>query len=181
MALEPVDYRAAVALLTCLCTALNDVAALDMSLPAPGRCCLRPGVDVPLDVTDAGDDLCCEGEAYVKIISTYPSSTFPLPSEFESSRCQMERLTVALEIGIVRCIPVSPTCDEAAFAVRRAAADRQAAFAAVCCWSKVIQDPKVVGHGAKWFAGSWDNFGPDGQCVGGTLPVFVSVPGPNCC
>ena len=181
MAIEPVEFRVAQALLSCLCTALNNNAAEDPSLPAPVRCCLRAGVDIPLDVTDEGEDLCCGGEAYVKIISTYPSTTFPQPDEYTANDCQMQRLTVALELGVFRCLPLSPTCDESSFAVRRLAADRQAAMAAACCWGELIQDPKVVGRGAKFFVGSWDNEGPEGMCVGGTMPLFASVPGPGCC
>lgn len=176
----PKSYLAAKTLLTCLCAALAANEIEDPTLPMPGRCCLRAGVDIMMEISETGVDQCCVGEAYVKIIDTYPSSKFPEPDEFVSKACQAKRRTVALELGVMRCVSVDPTCDESDEAVRKMAADGEAAFAAACCFGDEIQKPAVLGRGSAFFFGGWSVAGPDGGCLLGTMPVFVSIHGPGC-
>lgn len=178
--IEPVSFQVARLLLNCFCDALAANAAEDPTIAAPRNCCLRPGVDVPLDVDANGNDLCCEGEAWVKIVSVYPSSQFPVPDEAPlSNPCQLQRLTVALELGIMRCIPEDATCEERTDKLRIMMADADAAFRAACCWGDQLS--KTVGRGTKWFAGSFDQGGPDGLCLTGTMSLFASIKGPGCC
>lgn len=181
MAIEPLSWKIAKSLIACLCAELAANFVADPTLPMPKRCCLRAGSEILMDVTDAGEDLCCSGEAYVKVISIYPSAAFPEPDQPTATPCQMSRYTMALELGVLRCIPDSATCTESDFAVRRAMADGEAAFRAACCWGADLKTPQLVGRGVKWFAGGWDIGGPDGLCVTGTMPLFVSLPGPGCC
>lgn len=179
--IEEVEYRLAQTLLDCLCVALSDNQVADPTLPRPARCCLRGGADLVLDIDEAGNDACCDGEAYVRVTDVSPASTFGTPDEPGIMPCQMQRLDVTLELGVIRCLPLSPTCEEGTFSVRQLAADRAAAMTAACCWGKLIQDPKISGRGTKWFAGGWSTFGPDANCVGGTMTLMASVAGPGCC
>lgn len=188
MAVEPLPYRVAKALLTCLCAELAANEVADATLTMPARCCLRAGTEIPFDITDSGIDLCCQGEAYVKIIDFYPSAAFPEPDQPTANACQMTRFTLALELGVLRCIPDQPTCEASDFVMRRTMADGEAAFRAACCWGTTMQnpgtDPLPLGRrGTKWFAGPWTPGGPDGLCVTGTMGLFVSLPGPTttCC
>lgn len=192
--IEPLTYRAAKALLTCLCAELAANEVADPTLVMPKRCCLRAGSDIPFDITDSGVDLCCQGEAYVKIVDFYPSAAFPEPDQPTANGCQMARFTLALELGVLRCIPDQPTCEESDFALRRNMADAEAAFRAACCWGTAMNTPTLpypqppelpsLGRkGTKWFAGPWTPGGPDGLCLTGTMGLFVSLPGPTtaCC
>lgn len=184
--IQPTSYLVAKKLLECFCAELAANANEDATLKMPGRCCLRAGVDVPLDVNVDGfvvTDMCCIGEAYVKVISVYPSLTFPEPdaAPLSTSGCQMTRLTVALEMGTIRCINDDKDCAENDLKLRWMLADAQASFNAACCWGKALQDPAVVGRGTRWFAGAWEQAGPDGDCLTGTMQLFASIPGPGCC
>jgi len=183
--IEPISYKVARELLTCFCAALAANADADDTLTMPGRCCLRAGVDIPLDITAEGfaaTDMCCVGEAYVKVVSIYPSMVFPDPDSGPlANGCQLQRLTVALEMGTIRCINDDKSCAENELKLRWMLADAQAAYAAACCWGKILQTPEVVGRGTKWFASAWEQAGPDGDCLTGAMQLFVSIPGPGCC
>lgn len=181
MATQPLAFRVAQALIDCLCAELlaNEIA--DPTLKRPKFCCLRGGTDTILQVSDSGVDRCCQGEAYAKIVDIYPSASFPTPDEFRSKQCQFQRLTVAMELGIMRCYPVDPTCAQSTEAVRQYTADAEAAFRAVCCFAKAIKANDFVGPGVQWFASGWTPQGPDGGCVTASMPVFASIPGIGCC
>lgn len=184
MVFEPMEYQFARTLLNCFCDALADIAALDPTLPAPGVCCLRPGADVPLDVSSDGTDMCCfdNGEAYVKIGPVYPSANFPEPDTATGKQaCQLQRLAVVLEMGTIRCIPADPTCEERDFKVRQQMADKSAAYTAACCWGKAIQQPTLGGAGTLWTAAGWETAGPDGLCISGSMQLIASLRGPGCC
>lgn len=182
--IEPLSWRIAQSLLACLCEALAANSNEDPTLPMPQRCCFRAGVDTVLNITNDGFnaiDQCCLGEAYVKLISVYPSTVFPEPDSVPTTTtCQLSRLTVSLEMGTIRCISNDPDCAESSDKVRLMAADMQAMYKAVCCWQKRINKAPFR-PGTKWFAGAWEQAGPDGGCLTGTIPVFASIPGPGCC
>lgn len=185
--LEPVAYKVARSLMECFCAALAANAAADDTLAMPGRCCLRAGVDIPLDVTADGfilQDQCCIGEAFVKINGVFPASStdFTTPdAEPVNGRCQMQRLTIALEMGTIRCIDDDKGCDENELKLRWMLNDMMASYTAVCCWAKDMKRPEVVGPSVKWFAGGWEQGGPDGDCLTGLIQVFANIPGPGCC
>jgi hypothetical protein len=176
----PTSYLYAQMLLACLCSELEANAAEDPTLPAPQRCCLRAGAEVPHDVLSDGTDMCCLGEAYVKVGGLYPSvQNFPEPdAAFIRGDCQLTQFGIPLELGVLRCLPAEPDCVDSAFAVRQVAADAEAAYRAVCCWGKQLD---AMRPSRLWFAGAWENFGPDGQCIGGSMPVFASKRGASCC
>lgn len=192
MAIEPLPYRVAKKLLECLCAELAANAIADPDLKMPARCCLRAGAEIPFDITDSGEDLCCRGEAYVKIVDFYPSQLFPEPDQPTANACQLTRFTLALELGVLRCIPDLPTCEESDFAMRRMMADGEAAYRAACCWGAAMNTatlptpvppelPSLGRKGTRWFAGPWTPGGPDGLCLPATMGLFVSLPGPAAC
>lgn len=185
--LEPVAYKIARELMTCFCAELAANALEDNTLEMPDRCCLRAGSEIPLDVTPDGFtvmDLCCLGEAYVKVNAMYPATgvdwtspdTVPL-----ANGCQLQRLTVGLEMGTIRCIDDAKGCTENELKLRWMLNDGMAAYRAACCWSKAIQNPVVSGRGTKWFAGVWEQGGPDGDCLTGNMQLFANFQGPGCC
>lgn len=183
--IEPYSYKAARALLECFCAELAANQNTDPTLKMPKHCCLRAGSEVPLDVTPDGftaTDRCCQGEAYVTVNSIYPSavSGFPEPDTGPTAAgCQPGTLTVALQMGTIRCLNDQKSCPENELKLRLMLADAQAAYKAACCWGKQLKT--VVRPGTKWFAGTWEQGGPDGGCLTGTMQLFVSVPGFGCC
>ena len=180
--IEPPAYKAAKLLLECLCAELAANQNEDPTLEMPARCCLRAGAETLIDIDNTGVDYCCLGEAYVKVLGVYPSSNFPEIDEFVAGSCQMKHFTAQLELGVLRCIADSPTCEESDFAVRRALADAAAGYRAACCWGKALQEPiNGFRRGTKWFAGPWGAAGPEGLCVSGAMTLQVSLPGISCC
>lgn len=175
-------YNAALALLTCLCDALEANETADPELVAPADCCLQAGSDVAETITNTGEDVCCRGRAYVKLLPMFPSANFLEPDlGAQKQPCAMPRLTLGLEMGVMRCIPVDADCTVHAQKLRLMAADAWAMFNAACCWGKLIQAPGIVGRGTQWSVGTWTPEGPEGGCLLGTLQVAVSIPGPGCC
>jgi hypothetical protein len=184
MAIEPLSWLTAKALIECVCAELAQNANDDPTLPMPSHCCLRAGTEIPFEITVDGliaVDRCCEGEAYVKINSVYPSLNFPNPDEAPlNTPCQLQRLAVSLEIGTIRCINTDD-CDENSEKLRLMTADADAMFRAVCCWAKALKEIPGMGRNPKWFAQGWEQAGPEGGCLSGTMQVFASIPGPGCC
>lgn len=183
MAIEPVSWRIARDLLTCFCAELAQNANDDPTVPMPQRCCLRGGVDIPLMINTEGliaSDQCCLGEAYVKIVRSYQG--FPEPEIAAIPvNCQMGRITEELEIGIIRCLSVDGDCAENSEALRIGMADKEAAFRALCCWRKSFKNTPGMDRNTKYVVGAWERGGPDGGCLTGVMPVYVSVPGFGCC
>lgn len=174
----PTAHTYATQLLLCLCAELQANADSDPLLPKPVRCCLRGGVNVPLDISPEGIDRCCEGEAYVKFTGQFPSSTFPEPDGGPlSPSCVIRGFALGFEMGVFRCLPEDPNCEDSSLALYRQAADAEAAFRAACCWGKSLQRATP---GTLWWAAGWEPFGPEGQCLGGTMPLFASMRG-GCC
>lgn len=176
------SYDVAVALLACLCGQLQANADADERLPMVADCCLQAGSDVAETITASGEDICCLGRAYVKMLPMFPAANFLQPDlEVQKGGCAMPRLTVGYEMGVMRCIPADADCAVHADRMRLMAADAWAMFQAACCWGKELQKPEVVGRGTQWAVGAWEPEGPEGGCLLGTLQVAASIPGPGCC
>lgn len=175
-------YTVAQQLLLCLCNALQANTDADDTLPMVADCCLQAGSDVAETITSSGEDICCKGRAYVKMLPMFPAANFLQPDlEQQRQPCAMPRLTVGYEMGVMRCIDVDADCTVHAEKMRLMAADAWAMFQAACCWGKELQKPEVVGRGAQWAVGAWEPEGPEGECLLGTLQVAASIPGPGCC
>src|SRR5687768_14387744 len=92
------EFDLANTLLDCL------TEALAANPNPPLRACLRVGEEVAQDISLYEDD-CCEGLAYVKVNTMYPSDNFPDPQERPRGNCLTESWVVDLEMGVFRCAP----------------------------------------------------------------------------
>lgn len=154
-------WPVAEAMAACLCDEL-----VRSRLPEVCFCGLLPGA-VPSD--QMGESL--GGQAWVRVVRMFPSSTFPLQDNRPRISCGSE-LTVELELGVLRCAPmasangtVPPTMEETWEATRLQMADAAAMRrAAVCCYDE--SDLVVLGQ--------YVPYGPMGGVVGGMWTVFVS-------
>lgn len=158
-------------LLQCLCDAVSANASQDY--PAPGECCLRAGESVALNISTTQEDECCKGLAYVRIDNFYPTGSegapFPSPSsDFALNACAPYAWGLAMEVGIWRCIGLTPTCDEWTFAAQRQMLDAKSIRQALCCFQKQ-QDPSSVA------VTPWQAKGPEGGCIGGAMNITVMV------
>jgi hypothetical protein len=153
------------ALLQCLCT------ALETSIAGPVcQCCLHPGTVVPMD-------LCCDcgtgqGQAAVRIVSIYPTRSFPTQT-FLVERCPPGELAVVLEMTVYRCAATMddagnpPSCAAMTHDALVAADDAGAMrCAALCCFGQLDPDLLVV-------LGAWQPLGVAGACHGGSMQVTV--------
>lgn len=130
---------------------------------------LRVGEEVAHDLSQY-EDLCCEGLAYVKINTVYPSSQFPQPDDTYSP-CQMEWAT-DLEMGVLRCAPVGdlehiPTDAEWTATAEQVAHDSAAMRAAIASFCNSMEP------GAGWLPRPWSPVGAQGGCTGGTQVLTV--------
>lgn len=111
-------------LLACLCTAVDDDACY---------CGLVVG-DIPLDVAPVGGGDCGGTVAYVRIISSFTSQSFPTVDGTN----QIGRRAYAIGVGIVRPAPIAPgnelpsADEETAFALA-VLADHQVIWNAIRC------------------------------------------------
>lgn len=180
--IEPVSYKMARILLECLCQELAANSIEDDTIPMPQRCCFRAGSEVPLMINVEGQvatDQCCLGEAYVKYIGEYPSTTFPEPDTTIPGPCQLSAMAVTFEMGTIRCLNEEPDCVESSDKMRIMMADEEAMLRAVCCWQKRVK--KEIWRGFQWLAGGGESGGPDGGCLTLTMQVQGSRRGPGCC
>lgn len=133
-----------------LTPALDDLlAAVVTALPASvGRAVVAPGGEV------AWDD-CCDGQAWVRVISVAPTY---------QARCGIVKWTISLGIGVLRCAAVLDD-DGVAPSPRQITADGHEMIADMDAIAHLIQcaddlplDPTL---------GNWTPLGPNGGCHGG--------------
>ena len=147
---------------------LEEVLTVDHPNP-PLHFSLRVG-QVAFDLSER-EDLCCEGLAYVKINSAYPSDNFPEPTDTYSP-CGGGGWAADLEMGVLRCAPVGtleymPTDEDWTAAAEQVAHDAAALRQAVACFRDRL-DPT-----APWVARAWAPIGAEGGCTGGSQVVTV--------
>lgn len=164
---DPVAQPILDALLVCLEAEVAKVAE------PPASVCLRPGDRVDLLMAQ-GRDECCEGLAWVRLASVYPSTRFPTPDEsFE--RCP-GGWAVVVELGVARCAPVGdehslPTCEHWVDSVNHVTADA-AALRRTLMRLRTLDDF----HHTMTVAGTWEPMTTEGGCVGGAMLVTVKAP-----
>jgi hypothetical protein len=140
----------------------------------------RPGqvVDHLLSTTS---DECCEGSAWVRVASFFPSSgKFPEQDQ-DPLNSGTRAWAVTLELGVVRC---APTPDENSIpstaqwnAVADAVDDDAASMRrAICCF---IEASPTARRGYV-LPLDWQPLDVEGGCVGGTLRVIVRGPACDC-
>lgn len=147
---------------TCLCNALLTHGGGQVCL-----CSVLAGSEVAYDYcAGCGGDTC--GQAWVRLVSAFPSSALPDPDA--DARCTGP-LAYALEVGVVRCAPLPaedgtpPDAGEHLDSALQVAQDMQAMLRAMqCCFSR----------GVLHVVGEYTPVGPGGGCVGGTWSVTVA-------
>lgn len=145
----------------------------------PQHVALRPGTVVDF-LMSTSDDECCEGLAWVRPSSFFPSSG-PFPSQDGTAQKQgTTSWAVTLEMGAVQC---APTPDENAIPsdsdwddVTQAVMDAAAAMRrAICCFIEAQS-----GRAQRVLPGIWQPVSVQGGCVGGILPVTLRGPACDC-
>lgn len=140
---------------------------------------LRPGTVVDF-LLSTSEDECCEGLAWVRPASFFPSSG-PFPGQDQVAQKKGTLAwAVQLELGIVRCAPTpdenSIPSDDEWEAVVEAVMDAAAAMRrAICCF--IEAEP---GRAQRVLPGIWQPVAVEGGCVGGILPITVMGPACDC-
>lgn len=146
-------------------------------VPAPPRTVsLRIGTQVELLIA-LGRDECCEGVAWVRVVSIFPSANFPEP-DITYSRCGPVQWAATFELGAARCAPVSAEntipSGETWTAVAHAVQDDAAAMRrALCCFAD--QTSKVM-----YLPGQWTSLPVEGGCAGGVMTVTIAIGDCDC-
>lgn len=154
-------WPAMLRLAECLCTEL--VAA---GLPPTCLCSVLPGDAVAADYVSED-----EGMAWVRLVSGYPYTAFPV-ADTAAATC-LRPLAFELEVGALWCAPVfadsrgTPPDMAAQFAATETQLAAMAAMhrAIVCCV------PTERGTGA---LGAYTPVGPEGGVVGGVWSLFLA-------
>lgn len=125
-------------------------------------------------------DECCEGLAWVRPASFFPSSgPFPLPDSAPQPK-GVSAWNVVLELGYVRCAPTGdeeriPTGDEWDETVQGVMDAAAAMRRAVCCFTD-----SRPGRSKNVLPGTWQPIEVQGGCVGGLMPVTLRGPACDC-
>lgn len=158
----------AVSLLNCLC----EVLATTQN--PPGICAMRAGNATIQDIGPTFDE-CCEGQAYVRVTGFTPTglSQDPFPAGMEDQivpACGIPAWSLHLELGIFRCMSAEGNLSNAEWLAvqRQQMLDAKSIRRAICCFISV--------HELKTTAvGAWTPQGPEGGCIGGTMPLSIEV------
>lgn len=171
---DPLVMPLALELLECYSTELAKMES------PPDSIGIRPGTVVDF-LLSMSDDECCNGLAWVRPETFYPSSA-AFPTQDTTAQKQGPRAwAVTLEMGYVRC---APTPDETSIPsnddwleVTQSVMDAGAAMRrAVCCWANMVRpsrDQKIL-------VGQWRPVAVQGGCVGGAIPVTLMGPACDC-
>lgn len=162
-------YPILIELTSCLCQALEAAGG-----PTLCSCGIMTG-QIALDFCGGGcEGEGCGGQAWVRLVDAFPSSTFPSP-DGNLTNCNSP-WAYALEIGVARCAPmgensgvngyVPPTLEQSVEAIRLQTADLAAMRRAIqCCFAKTDRD---------YLIGSYTQVDTNGGgCLGGTIALWV--------
>lgn len=159
------------------------LACLDMELlkveNPPLYVQLRPG-NVVDHLLSTHEDECCEGLAWVRPSSFFPSSTsFPTLDSAPQPK-GVSAWAVTLELGAVRCAPVGdenriPSAEEWDATTQAVMDDAAAMRRAICCFIDGAQN-----RARRVLPGTWQPLSIQGGCVGGILPVTILGPACDC-
>lgn len=158
--------------------ALTLVACLEQEIARvtepPAVTCLRPGDRVELLIAQNTDE-CCEGLAWVRQVTMYPSRDFPAPDQTYQP-CSPVQWAVVMELGAARCAPTTsvttiPSCAEWTATTMAVYDDQAALRRAMLCFAALddYQDHQ-------WVWGVWTPMTTEGGCVGGSWQVTIAVP-----
>lgn len=138
----------------------------------PAYIMLRAGERVT-PLLGTGDDECCRGLAWVRIARITGVRSL---GELENTACFQQERTLELEMGVMRCAPSAPvsgvpTEDQWTAAAHQLDADQGAMEAAICCLMADASNILVEESAA----GEYLPVGVDGNCIGGTMSVFIRM------
>jgi hypothetical protein len=138
----------------------------------PAHIMLRAGGEVT-PLLGTGDDECCRGLAWVRIVRI--SGVRGL-GELDNVACFSQERELELELGVARCAPSAPissvpTEEQWTAAAFQLDADQGSMEQAICCafagdGNALVEEVSV---------GEYLPFGVDGNCIGGTMSVFVRM------
>lgn len=169
---EPIPFREdywvyprLVDLATCVCEELNA-----SGLPQTCFCGVIPGGLAAFDYCTC-QGAC--GQAWTRLVTAYPSVNFP--NQSLSATCD-QPLAFVIEVGIVRCAPVSnkdgvpPSVSAQLEATRLQMADMAAMVRAIKCCMGHDEDDEDLDYAL----GVYTPTPPGGGCLGGTWSVTVT-------
>jgi hypothetical protein len=148
---------------------------LEAAPNVPGKICMRAG-EVPFDAA-VGDNDCCTGLAWVRVVRVYPSLAFP-DEQTEPMECVSDSYGIDLEMGVVRCHDVGTAttvtpCTSWTSEALQLDDDRAAMRRAICCF---VDSTAAFPFGDNQFVfGEWAPVGPAGGCIGGTMVLTVQA------
>lgn len=152
---------------------------LDKLEQPPAYVQLRAG-NVVAHLLSTFQDECCEGLAWVRPASFFPSSTvFPV-QDTAPVKGGTRAWAISLELGYVRCAPVGdentiPTGEQWDEAVQGVMDGAAAMRRAICCFIDA-----APGRTGRVLPGIWQPIEVQGGCVGGILPVTIMGPACDC-
>jgi hypothetical protein len=138
----------------------------------PQHVMLRAGAQVT-PLLGTADDECCRGLGWVRVANLTGARQL---GTVDNIVCFKDERILTLEMGVARCAPSSdvsgvPTEDQWTAVALQLDADMGAMEAAVCCAFGSLE-----GSAAEEVAvGSYEPFGVDGNCVGGTMTVQIAM------
>lgn len=148
----------------CLCSELGKAGG-----PALCYCGVFIGDLAPLAMMDCSKEC---GAAWVRPVTAFPSSAFPVPADPTASRCGSP-LAMTLEVGVARCAPraprgaLYPNPQDMFNALRLYMSDMKAALRAISCCMKGQR-------GVEYSLGDWTPLPVQGGISGGVWTVTVA-------
>jgi hypothetical protein len=140
---------------------------------------LRPG-NVVAHLLSTFQDECCQGLAWVRPDTFFPSSTTFPTQDSQPMPKGTSAWAIRLELGAVRCAPLGdedalPTAAQWDATVQAVMDDAAAMRRAICCFIEAKQ-----GRTRRVLPGSWQPIEVQGGCVGGILPITILGPACDC-
>jgi hypothetical protein len=140
-------------------------------LPGVCRVGVVPGVTAVLEACGNCASGGCTGQAWVRLITEYPSSQFPAP-DTTAQNCDSD-VAFQIEVGIARCLPsgtasqlggfIPPTVEELNAATKLQMDDKDAMRSAIL---RVAEDADVA-----YVLGSYQTIATQADCGGGVWTV----------
>lgn len=173
MIADPVVMPLAQEMLACLA---QEIAKVETP---PAYVQLRAG-NVVAHLLSMNEDECCEGLAWVRPVTFYPSSGVFPTADTAPVKGGTRAWAVTLELGAIRCAPVGdetsiPTGAEWMATVQAVMDDGAAMRRAICCF--LDGDPRRSG---RVVPGAWQPIDVQGGCVGGIMTVTIMGPACDC-
>jgi hypothetical protein len=139
----------------------------------PAVVSMRPGDQIELLVAGNRDE-CCEGLAWVRDVTHFPSIDFPNPDSAPTN-CGPTMWAVVLEIGVARCAPVPdgnslPSAEDWSAVTEAVHADAAALRRAIKVFKQLEEWEDNL-----WLVGPWLPLPTEGGCVGGAYQVTIAV------